>query len=139
MPYRFVSGVCPSPGTASQERKLGRTFSPNQPCRFVTILRGTGAWKSLCPGTGTLRLFVAACLFYLPSLTWADFISGADFSLLAYFQNCGVVYKDASQPQDALVILKNHGLTCVRLRLFTSSAAQASADPYNYTNNLAYT
>jgi arabinogalactan endo-1,4-beta-galactosidase len=39
---------------------------------------------------------------------------------------------------DAVSILKNQGINCARLRLFTSSAAQAQADPYNYTNNLAY-
>lgn len=41
--------------------------------------------------------------------------------------------------RDGLAILKDHGLSCVRLRLLTSSAAQAQADPYNYINNLDYT
>jgi len=41
--------------------------------------------------------------------------------------------------RDGLAILKDQGLSCVRLRLFTSSAAQAHADPYNYINNLDYT
>jgi arabinogalactan endo-1,4-beta-galactosidase len=67
------------------------------------------------------------------------FVAGTDFSLLTFFENRGKVYKDGGQTQDALAILKNSGLNCVRLRLFTSSAAQAQADPYNYTNNLAYT
>jgi len=69
----------------------------------------------------------------------AEFIAGADFSHLGFFVDRGIVYKDGGQPQDALVILKRHGLNCVRLRLFTSSAAQAQANPYNYTNNLDYT
>jgi arabinogalactan endo-1,4-beta-galactosidase len=69
----------------------------------------------------------------------ADFIAGADFSHLAYNESQGIVYKDGGVTQDALEILKNHGVTCVRLRLFTSSAAQAQADPYNYINNLDYT
>lgn len=68
-----------------------------------------------------------------------DFTAGADFSHLAFFESRNVVYKDAGQPGDALVIAKRHGLSCVRLRLFTSSAAQALADPYNYVNNLDYT
>jgi arabinogalactan endo-1,4-beta-galactosidase len=68
-----------------------------------------------------------------------DFIAGADFSDLAFFESRGVVYRDGGQVRDGLAILKNHGLTCVRLRLFTSSAAQAQADPYNYGNNLDYT
>jgi arabinogalactan endo-1,4-beta-galactosidase len=67
------------------------------------------------------------------------FIAGADFSHLAFFEDRGIVYRDAGQVEDGFLILKNHGLTCARLRLFTSSAAQAQADPYNYTNNLAYT
>ncbi len=67
-----------------------------------------------------------------------NFLSGADFSFLTYFENLGVKYKEAGQTRDALQILKDHGINCVRLRLFTSSAAQAGANPYNYTNNLAY-
>jgi len=68
-----------------------------------------------------------------------EFMAGADFSHLGFFEDRGIVYQDAGQPQDAFDILKRHGLTCVRLRLFTSSAAQAQANPYNYTNNLEYT
>lgn len=67
------------------------------------------------------------------------FLSGADCSHLKFFEDRKIVYKEAGQTNDMLVILKNHGLNCVRLRLFTSSAAQARADAYNYTNNLAYT
>jgi arabinogalactan endo-1,4-beta-galactosidase len=87
------------------------------------------------------------CLFYL-ALTlcspWAlraqtNFIAGADLSLLAYFETNGIVYQDNGQPGDAIQILKKHGINCIRLRLFTSSAAQAQADPYDYINNLAYT
>jgi arabinogalactan endo-1,4-beta-galactosidase len=68
-----------------------------------------------------------------------DFVAGADLSHLAFFESRGVVYRDAGQVQDGLAILKRHGLTCVRLRLFTSNPAQAQADPYNYNNNLDYT
>ena len=66
-------------------------------------------------------------------------IAGADLSLLAYFESQGTHYKDNGQVEDALALLKGKGLNCVRLRLFTSSAAQAQADPYNYINNLDYT
>jgi arabinogalactan endo-1,4-beta-galactosidase len=69
----------------------------------------------------------------------ADFIAGADMSHLVFFENRGITYKDANQTGDALEILKQRGINCVRLRLFTSSAAQAQANPYNYTNNLTYT
>jgi arabinogalactan endo-1,4-beta-galactosidase len=67
-----------------------------------------------------------------------DFIAGVDFSHLKFFEDRGIVYKDGGVPTDALTILSNRGINCVRLRLFTSSAAQATSDPYNYTNNLAY-
>ena len=69
----------------------------------------------------------------------SDFIAGADMSHLRFFEDRGVTYRVNGQIQDALTILKNRGFNCVRLRLFTSSAAQAQADAYNYTNNLAYT
>jgi arabinogalactan endo-1,4-beta-galactosidase len=69
----------------------------------------------------------------------APFIAGADFSDLAFFESRGATYKDGGQAQDAFQILKNHGINCIRLRLFTSSAEQAVADPYNHINNTAYT
>lgn len=68
-----------------------------------------------------------------------NFLAGADMSHLKFFESRGVFYQHAGQTQDALAILKQHGLNCVRLRLFTSNAAQAVADPYNYINNLDYT
>ncbi|HEY3913158.1 MAG TPA: glycosyl hydrolase 53 family protein, partial [Verrucomicrobiae bacterium] len=67
------------------------------------------------------------------------FLAGADFSDLAYFESLGITYKDNGQVQDGIQILKNHGINCVRLRLFTSSQAQAEANPYNYINNTSYT
>jgi arabinogalactan endo-1,4-beta-galactosidase len=85
-------------------------------------------------------LFVVAC--FLPGdAARADthFLAGADFSDLAFFESRGVVYKDGGQVQDGLQILKKHGINCVRLRIFTSSAAQADSNPYNYINNAAYT
>jgi len=68
----------------------------------------------------------------------APFVAGADFSDLAFFEVRNITYKDG-QAQDGIQILKNHGINCIRLRLWTSSAAQASADSYDYTNNLSYT
>lgn len=67
------------------------------------------------------------------------FISGGDFSHLAFFESNGVVYKDSGIARDALTIIGDKGLNCVRLRLFTSSAAQALTNPYNCINNLEYT
>ncbi len=68
-----------------------------------------------------------------------EFLSGADFSHLKFFEDRGTLYRDHGQIRDGLLILRDHGVNCVRLRLFTSSAAQALADPYNCINNLDYT
>lgn len=66
-------------------------------------------------------------------------IVGVDLSLLDYYQNRGVIYKKNGQRVNVLQMLKGMGVNCVRLRLFTSSAAQAQADPEDYVNNLTYT
>ena len=71
--------------------------------------------------------------------TAGEFIAGADVSHLVFFEERGIVYRDNGQPQDALALLKQRDLNCARLRLFTSSAQQAQADPYNAINNLGYT
>lgn len=68
-----------------------------------------------------------------------NFVAGADCSLLPFFESKGIAYKTNGVAGDAISILKNCGINCIRLRLFTSSAAQAQADPYDYINNLAYT
>lgn len=105
-------------------------------------------WESPVSTLGGNRTFkVPGVATNLPVVSFNDqvlpdampFIAGADFSHLAFFEGRGKVYKDGGQVQDALAILKNSGLNCVRLRLFTSSAAQAQDNPYNYTNNLDYT
>ena len=86
---------------------------------------------------------LAASLFILcaclASRAQTNFLAATDFSDLAFFESQGITYKDAGHAADGLQILKAHGFNCVRLRLWTSSAAQATTDPYNYGNNLAYT
>lgn len=87
---------------------------------------------------------LAILVFTLATLVTAaqaqtNFLAAADFSDLAFFESRGITYKDAGVVTDGIQILKNHGINCVRLRLWTSSATQAAADPYNYGNNLAYT
>ncbi|MGA4578570.1 glycoside hydrolase family 53 protein [Limisphaera sp. VF-2] len=67
------------------------------------------------------------------------FLAGADMSHVQFFEDRGAVYRENGQPANAFEILRRQGLNCVRLRLFTSSAAQAAADPYNAINNLDYT
>ena len=70
----------------------------------------------------------------------ASFVAGADFSDLSFFESRGKGYKDGGQVQDGLQILKNHGINCVRLRLWTGSDALVQTkNAYNYTNNLSYT
>jgi arabinogalactan endo-1,4-beta-galactosidase len=69
----------------------------------------------------------------------ADFVPGADVSHLRFFEDRGIVYRHDGLGGDAVEILKQRGIRCLRLRLFTSSAAQANADPYDYVNNLDYT
>jgi arabinogalactan endo-1,4-beta-galactosidase len=88
-----------------------------------------------------LRFFIPllAVLLSATAATAQAFLSGADISLLKFFEDRGVMYRTNGVISDAVMILKNQGINCARLRLFTSSAAQAQADPYNYTNNLAYT
>ena len=82
---------------------------------------------------------VAFVSLHLAAQAAASFLAGADFSGLAFFESQGITYKEGGQVRDGIQILKNHGLNCVRLRLFTSSTAQASSDPYNHINNAAYT
>src|SRR6478609_5241566 len=76
-----------------------------------------------------ISFFLVACVL---TTTAADFLAGADFSHLKFFEDRGVVYKQGGQAFDGLAILKTNGVNCVRLRLFTSTAAQAQADPYDY-------
>ncbi len=74
-----------------------------------------------------------------PNAVSPDFIAGADMSHLRFFEDRGIAYRVNGTTRDALAILRERGLNCVRLRLFTSSAAQAQSDPYNRINNLDYT
>lgn len=93
-----------------------------------------------CMGLKLPILFIIASSFFSSSARAnTNFLAAADFSDLSFFESRGVTYKDGGQVQDGIQILKNHGINCIRLRLWTSSEAQASADPYDYTNNLSYT
>jgi len=73
-------------------------------------------------------LLIAALAFATRGCAAENFLAGADMSLLAFFESNGISYKTNGQSSDAISILKNQGINCVRLRLFTSSAAQAQAD-----------
>lgn len=88
-----------------------------------------------------LRLFIAFFAVQLSVMVAVGqtFLSGADISLVRFFEDRNVKYRTNGAVGDAISILKNQGINCARLRLFTSSAAQAQADAYDYTNNLTYT
>jgi arabinogalactan endo-1,4-beta-galactosidase len=87
----------------------------------------------------TAILCAMACVALQCAAQTTNFLAAADFSFLAYFESLGVQYKDNGVVTDGFQILKNHGINCVRLRLFTSSQAQAQSNPYNYINNTNYT
>lgn len=87
-----------------------------------------------------LRIVLMAWMtLALVSATAGEFLAGADMSHLKFFEDRGIVYRTNGQPRDAFETLSERGLNSVRLRLFTSSAAQAASDPYNHINNLDYT
>jgi arabinogalactan endo-1,4-beta-galactosidase len=71
-----------------------------------------------------------------------NFLAAVDFSHLAFFESKGITYKDGGQVQDGIQILKNHGINCVRLRLFTNTNQPGGASAqfnYDHINNTAYT
>ena len=92
-------------------------------------------------GGGLKRTILTICFALLRVAVGKadDFLAGVDMSDLADFQSIGVTYRANGTARDALMMLKERGVNCVRLRLFTSSPAQAAADPYNYINNANYT
>jgi len=91
----------------------------------------TFARKTVWGSINILLVLAIASLVFPCTAAAGEFIAGADFSHLAFFEFRGVLYRDGAQAQDGLAILKQHGLNCVRLRLFTSSAQQAQLNPYN--------
>lgn len=84
-------------------------------------------------------LVVMARAFQISHVGATKTIVGTDLSLLNYYERQGTIYQSNSEPVNVLQMLKGMGINCIRLRLFTSSAAQAQADPYDYINNLTYT
>jgi arabinogalactan endo-1,4-beta-galactosidase len=106
--------------------RMGMKFANLVPAGFMNGTKKAGVLAGLLLGAA----------FAAPA---APFVAGADFSDLSFFESRGKVYKDGGQVKDGFQILKDHGINCIRLRLWTSSAAQAQANAYNYTNNLTYT
>ncbi len=119
--------------------RMGMKFANPVPAAsglFTTCKLAVGGFMNGTKKAGLLAGLLLGTTFATPAV---PFVAGADFSDLAFFEARGITYKDGGQVQDGIQILKNHGINCIRLRLWTSSAAQASADPYDYTNNLSYT
>jgi len=63
-----------------------------------------------------------------------DFYSGGDISTLLKLEKFGAVFKENNIEKDALQIFKDHGMNCIRLRLFHSPN-----DSGPVCNSLAYT
>jgi len=80
---------------------------------------------------GWIVLCVAGLLCSCLDLAASDYAIGADVSFLRAAENSGTVFKDSGQAKTGLAILKDHGYTWVRLRLFHT--------PTDLPNNLAYT
>lgn len=85
----------------------------------------------------TAILILSAILAVAAADTAAVFLAGADVSHLQLMERRGILYRDQGRPGEALAILKAHGITCIRLRLWTASDAEAAKDVYNQGNNLA--
>jgi arabinogalactan endo-1,4-beta-galactosidase len=107
--------------------------------KFANSVPGASVAAGFVNGTKKAGVLAGLLLGMTFAASAAPFVAGADFSDLSFFESRGITYKDGGQVQDGFQILKNHGINCVRLRLWTSSAAQAQANGYNYTNNLTYT
>ncbi|MGO8836752.1 MAG: glycosyl hydrolase 53 family protein [Limisphaerales bacterium] len=106
-------------------------------------------WESPVSTLGNNRTFtVPGVATNLPAVYFNDqilpvaapFVAGADFSDLSFFEARNITYKEGGTNQDGIQILKDHGINCVRLRLWTGTDAMvATNNPYDYTNNLTYT
>jgi len=103
---------------------------------------GSDRWFQVEAGDQTLPVVYFDGVTNLPAPPTnspIEFLAGADMSHAAFFEDRGITYRADGQPREVFDVLREGGFNCVRLRLFTSSAAQAAGDPYNYTNNLDYT
>lgn len=79
------------------------------------------------------RHYLLAAVLFLaskPSLS-QEYAIGADVSFLGAAEKQGVIFRENNTPRPALQILKDHGYTWVRLRLFHS--------PTDLPNSLEYT
>ena len=132
--------LMPPPRPSHQRTAAWTPIGPNTPSITQSSRRTSGntpASSLPIRGAPTYAQFDHFNLTVTPII--AQFIAGADMSLLSFFESKGIAYKSNGITQDALTTLKNQGVNCIRLRLFTSSQTQAQSDPYDYINNTNYT
>ena len=91
------------------------------------------AWCSRA--VARVGLVVMAVAFAGSAARAADYAIGADVSFLAQAEANGTVFKDGGVAKPGLQILKDHGYTWIRLRLFHTPAK----GPYPLPNDLPYT
>ena len=91
----------------------------------AAICCGSGDGTGTPPGPGTAN-------------GGEDFLAGGDVSLLARIEALGGVYRADGRAKDALQILKDHGCTCMRLRIFHSPNGRGGVvNDLDYTRKLA--
>lgn len=133
-------------GTFSNSVKAGGTeyhkfiIDPggNSPAGQLNWETGANRSFQVAPSNQTLPVTFFDNVSSAVPLGPTNFLAAVDISLLPFFESNGISYKANGRTGDAVTILKSSGINCVRLRLFTSSTAQAQADSYNYINNLSY-
>lgn len=68
----------------------------------------------------------------------ADFMKGADLSMLQHLQDHGVEYRQDGKVRDPLLIFKEHGCNWIRLRLFVApNGREGQVNTLSYTLRLA--
>jgi hypothetical protein len=72
-------------------------------------------------------LVIASVSFGGSARAGGNFLAGADFSGLAFFESRGITYKDGGQVQDGFHILKNHVLIARGCGSFLSIVLEKSA------------
>lgn len=67
-------------------------------------------------------IIILICIAFSTDKTAAQIVKGADVGWLSYFENTlGITYlNDQDEEQDALEILKEHGMNAIRLRAFVN-------------------
>jgi len=78
----------------------------------------------------TLYIFLLFVLIFAPELfPQAEFLKGADISYLQQIEDNGGIYKENGVAGDPVIMLKNHGINIIRIRLWNN--------PTEGYNNLA--